>query len=82
MSPTNQELVEMHKIAAHAHLAAAKRHGMGDHLSGHEAARIAIEHSSKAFELAQSARREWEMHERRSRPGPLAWPAAQLRVIG
>jgi hypothetical protein len=58
MNDSNQKVVEMHKIAAHAHLAAAEQHGKGDHLSGHEMSKIALEHSTKAFELAQAAQRE------------------------
>jgi hypothetical protein len=50
----------MHKIAAHAHLAAAEHHGKGDHLSAHESSRIALEHSTKAFEMAQATHRETE----------------------
>jgi hypothetical protein len=76
MNGTTNKIVEMHKIAAYAHLAAAEQHGRGDHLSGHEAARIAMDHSSKAFEIALNARRESEKRARRSsRPGPLAWPS-------
>jgi hypothetical protein len=76
MNGVNQKIVEMHKIAAYAHLAAAEQHGRGDHLSGHEASRIAMDHSSKAFEIALSARRISEKRARRSsRPGPPAWPA-------
>jgi hypothetical protein len=52
----------MHKIAAHAHLAAAEQHGKGDHLSAHESSKIALEHATKAFELAQAAHRESEKH--------------------
>jgi hypothetical protein len=76
MSAATQKIVEMHRIAAYAHLAAAEKHGRGDHLSGHEAARIAMDHSSKAFEIALNARRVSEKRARRSsRPGPLAWPS-------
>ncbi len=62
MNDSNQKVVEMHKIAAHAHLAAAEQHGKGDHASGHETSRIALEHATKAFELAQAAHRESERH--------------------
>ena len=58
MNDSNQKVIEMHKIAAHAHMAAAEQHGKGDHLSGHEASRIALEHSAKAFEMAQTALRD------------------------
>ncbi len=79
MNVSNHKIVEMHKIAAHAHLAAAEQHGKGDHLSGHEAARIAMEHSTKAFEIALVARRYSEKRGRRSATGPLAWPARALK---
>lgn len=58
MYDSNRKVIEMHKAAAHAHLAAAEQHGKGDHVSGHEASRMALEHSMKAFELAQAAHRE------------------------
>jgi len=60
MNDSIQKVVEMHKIAAHAHLAAAEQHGKGDHLSAHESSRIALEHSTKAFEMAQATHRETE----------------------
>ncbi len=60
MNDSNQKVIEMHKAAAHAHLAAAEQHGKGDHLSGHEASRLALEHSAKAFEMAQAAHRDAE----------------------
>jgi hypothetical protein len=60
MNDSIQKVVEMHKIAAHAHLAAAEQHGKGDHLSGHEASKLGLEHSTKAFEMAQAAHRESE----------------------
>jgi hypothetical protein len=62
MNDSVQKVVEMHRIAAHAHLAAAEQHGKGDHMSGHESSRIALEHAHKAFELAQAAHRESEKH--------------------
>jgi hypothetical protein len=65
MNDSNHKIVELHKIAAHAHLAAAEQHGKGDHLSGHEASRIAMEHSTKAFEIAQAARRDSERRAKR-----------------
>ncbi len=65
MNDSNHKIVELHKIAAHAHLAAAEQHGKGDHLSGHEASRIAMEFSTKAFEIALTARRESERRSRR-----------------
>jgi len=55
-----QKVVEMHRAASHAHAAAAEHHGKGDHLSGHEASALALQHSLKAFELAQAAHRASE----------------------
>jgi hypothetical protein len=60
MNDSSRKAAEMHKIAAHAHLAAAEQHAKGDHLSGHELSKIALEHSTKAFEMAQTAHREAE----------------------
>ena len=60
MNASSQKAMEMHKIAAHAHMAAAEQHGKGDHMSAHESSRMALEHSTKAFEMAQAAHRESE----------------------
>ena len=46
----NQRVVELHQLAAHAHLAAAVAHGKGDHLSASELSRKAHEHSTQADE--------------------------------
>ncbi len=55
MNASNQKVVEMHKIAEHAHLAAAEQNGKGDHLNGHQFSRIAHEHTTEAFRLSQTA---------------------------
>jgi len=47
----------MHELAAHAHRAALASHGKGDHLTGHELSRQALEHAKKAFEWSQDAHR-------------------------
>ena len=60
MNQSSQKAAEMHRIAAHAHQAAAEQHGKGDHLSGHESSKLALEHARKAFELTQEAHRESE----------------------
>ena len=60
MNESYQKAAEMHQIAAHAHMAAMEQHGKGDHLTGHEFSKLALEHSTKAFELAQAAHRESE----------------------
>lgn len=54
-SDSHQRAAEFHELAAHAHRAAAAAHGKGDHLSGHELSRQAMEHASKAFEWSQQA---------------------------
>lgn len=45
-----QRAVELHKQAAHAHLAAAASHDKGDHLTAHELSNQAHEHSRAALE--------------------------------
>jgi hypothetical protein len=62
MNESSHKAAEMHRMAAHAHLAAAEHHGKGDHLSARESSRMALEHAAKAFELAQAAHRESEKH--------------------
>ena len=62
MNDSIQKVMEMHRIAAHAHLTATEQHHKGDHLSAHEASRIALEHATKAFEMTQAAHRESEKH--------------------
>ncbi len=55
MTNTNDErrVVELHNLAAHAHLAAASAHDKGDHLTAHEQSRQAHEHSTAAHELSE-----------------------------
>ena len=45
-----QRAVELHKLAAHAHLEAATSHDKGDHLTAHELTKQAHEHSRQALE--------------------------------
>jgi hypothetical protein len=47
-------------MAAHAHRSAAVHHGKGDHITGQEYSRQAMEHSAKAYELTQFAHRKSE----------------------
>jgi hypothetical protein len=49
----HQRAAELHDAAAHAHRAAAQQ-GKGEHLSGHERSRQALEHSLKAHQQTQS----------------------------
>ena len=58
---SHQRAAEFHDLAAHAHRVAATHHGKGDHLTGHEYSRQAMEHSAKAYELAQEACRKSEI---------------------
>jgi len=60
MNDSHQKAAEFHDLAAHTHRAAMEHHGKGDHLTGHEYSKRALEHSTKAFELAQEAHRESE----------------------
>ena len=60
MNDSHQKAAELHQMAAHAHSAAMAHHGKGDHQTGHEYSKLALEHSTKASELAQAAHRESE----------------------
>jgi len=51
-SPHNR-IAELHNLAAHTHAAAAVAHGKGDHLSGHELSKQALEHSMNAHKLSE-----------------------------
>ncbi len=62
MDDSHQRAAELHNLAEHAHITAAEHHGKGDHLTGHEFSKKALEHATKAFELAQAAHRESEKH--------------------
>ena len=66
MNDSHIKAAEFHQRAAHAHNVAAADHEKGDHLSGRELSRQALEHSAKAFELAQEAHRESEKRARES----------------
>ncbi len=46
---SSRKAIELHNLAAHAHLAAATHHGKDDHITGSEHSRRAMEHSAKAF---------------------------------
>jgi hypothetical protein len=51
----HQRAAEFHELAAHAHRVAATSHGKGDHLTGHELSRQAMEHSARAHQASQEA---------------------------
>jgi hypothetical protein len=51
----HQLAAELHDSAAHAHRV-AEHHGKGDHLSGHEHSRLALEHSRDAHEQSNAIR--------------------------
>lgn len=54
MSYSNQaRIVELHKQAAHAHMAAAASHDKSDHLTAHELSQKAHELSMEALRLAK-----------------------------
>jgi hypothetical protein len=52
-SEHHQQAAELHDLAAHTHLSAAYAHEMGDHATGQERSRLALEHSSKALEFSR-----------------------------
>ena len=52
---SHQRAAEFHELAAHAHRAAAAHIGKGDHETGHEHSRQAMEHSVKAHQASQEA---------------------------
>jgi hypothetical protein len=63
--PTLQEnnmsqnrVVELHNLAAHAHTTAAVAHGKGDHLTAHELTRQAHEHSMNAHKASEELIKE------------------------
>jgi GTP cyclohydrolase I len=49
MKTSSRRAAEMHGLAAHAHEAAAVHHGKGDHQTGQEHSKQAMEYSAKAF---------------------------------
>jgi len=52
---SHQRAAEFHELAAHAHRAAAAHHTKGDHLTGHELSKQAMEHANKASQSSQEA---------------------------
>jgi hypothetical protein len=44
----HERIAELHNLAAHTHADAAVAHGKGDHLTGHELSKQAMEHSVNA----------------------------------
>jgi hypothetical protein len=50
----HQRAAELHDVAAHAHRV-GEQHGEGDHLTGHEHSRQALEHSQEAHQNAEGA---------------------------
>jgi len=46
---SHQRAAEFHEQAAHAHRAAAVRHGKRGHLTGHERSKETMGHANKAF---------------------------------
>jgi len=46
---THDRTAELHNLAEHAHAAASAAHGKGDHLTGHELSKKALEHSMNAY---------------------------------
>lgn len=57
MQDSHRKAAEYHDLATHAHNLAAENYGKQDHLTGHEYSRRALEHSNRAHEFAETARR-------------------------
>ena len=55
MKDSNRKAAEFHNLAAHAHLAAAAHYDKGEHQTGHEHSRQALEHARRAYDLTQEA---------------------------
>jgi hypothetical protein len=51
----HQRAAEYNDLAAHAHRVAATHHDKGDHQTGHELTRHAMEYSAKAYQYSQEA---------------------------
>jgi hypothetical protein len=49
---------ELHDLAAHAYRTAAVHHDKGEHITGHEHSKQAMEYATRAFQMAQEAHRE------------------------
>ena len=58
---SHQRAAEFHEQAAHAQRAAAAGHGKGDHFTGHEQSKQAMEHARKAWEFSQEAHQQSAM---------------------
>lgn len=50
---THNPAAELHNLAMHAHEAAAAAHDKRDHLTAHELAKRALEHSMNAYGLSE-----------------------------
>jgi hypothetical protein len=57
---SHRRAAEFHDLAAHAHRVADVHHGKEDHLTGHELARQAMEHSAKAHQATLEALQQSE----------------------
>ena len=53
-----QRAAEFNDLASHAHRVAAVHHEKGDHQSGHEFSKRAMEYSAKAYQYAKQAHQE------------------------
>ncbi len=62
---SQNRVVELHNLAAHAHTAAAVAHGKGDHLTAHELTKQAREHSMNAHKASEELVKE---HQTSSKP--------------
>jgi hypothetical protein len=71
---------ELHSLAAHAHQSAAVHHGKGDHETGSEHSRQAMEHSAKAFLQSLAADRSSAKLAGAGKTKPSDTPAKSSRV--
>ena len=55
MKDSHQKAAEYHDLAAHAHRTATAHYEKGEHQTGHEHSRQALDHSQRAYEAAQEA---------------------------
>ena len=53
----HQRAAEFNDLAAHAHRVASTHHSKGDHQTGQELSRHAMEYSAKAYQYSQEAHR-------------------------
>jgi len=58
---THDRTAELHNLAEHAHASASAAHGKGDHLTGHELSKKALEHSMNAYRHSEEMLEEMKV---------------------